>query len=323
MVVDTSNLLFRVAAARGKYNNTGTPEEQAGLAMHISLQSLNKFYKQFKPDQVAVTFEGHMNWRKAWTASDKCKSKKIYKANRIKDSSMEPFFELMKSFEDLVRKHSSLVCLSHPMLEGDDVFAGYVTKYCEEGDEVIGVSGDKDFVQLLKHKNFTLINPDKGKPRTLIDVCGVDDADYFMFEKAFRGDKGDNVFPAYPRVQAKRLQKAMSDEYELTKIMNETWDFIDPETQEKTTYLVRELFEENNILMNLEYQPDHIKAIIKETIESAQHETGKFSFFEFTKFCGKFDLKQIAENGQQFADLFNASPERAAQKALKKSILSF
>ena len=325
MVIDTANILFRVAAAHGKYGKPASAEEQAGLAMHMALNSLNKFYKTFKPDQVAMTFEGRDNWRKSYTKSANCISGKIYKANRVKDDSMIPFFELIKSFEDLARNHTSLVCLSNPLLEGDDLFAGYVQRFAAAGDEVIGISGDKDFVQLLKYKNFTLINPDKGKPRSVEEVCGVDDATFFMFEKAFRGDGNDNVFPAYPRVQKKRLLKCFDDEYELTKIMNETWTFKDPETAVETEFRVGDLFEENNLLMNLEHQPDNIKKVIDETIDYGLVNHGKFSLFHFTKFCGKHGLKQIAENATQFANFFSMTAHQSSIKKenTEKSILEF
>ena len=322
MIVDTANLLFRVAAAHGKYNNSGSPEEQAGLAMHMALNTLNKYFKKFKPDQLALTFEGHNNWRKEYTKSPNCISGKVYKANRVKDPSMIPFFELIGSFEQLAREHTSLVCLSNAHLEGDDLFAGYVQRFTEAGDEVIGISGDKDFVQLLKHKNFTLIDPDKGNPRKVEDVCGVDDAEFFMFEKAFRGDKNDNVFPAYPRVQKKRLQKAYTDEYELVKLMNETWSFVDPENGEEKTFRVGDLFEENMILMNLEAQPNHIKTIIKDTLDHELVHHGKFSFFHFQKFCGTYGLKQISENSTQFVNMFSVtgqkSPLREETEAVRK-----
>lgn len=321
MIVDTANLLFRVAAAHGKYNNSGSAEDKAGLAMHTALNTLNKYYKQFRPDQIAVTFEGANNWRKEYTASAQCLSGRGYKANRVKDPSMIPFFELIKAFEDLARAHTSLVCLSNPVLEGDDIFAGYVKRFADAGDEVIGISGDKDFVQLLKHKNFKLINPDNGKPRTLVDVCGVDDPEFFMFEKAMRGDKGDNVFPAYPRVQKKRLLKCLTDEYELTQIMNERWKFTDPDTGAVREYRVGDLFEENVTLMDLESQPDHIKAIIESTLDECLTNHGKFSHFHFTKFCGKYGLKQIAENAQQFADMFSVSPQKSAAKEERKRAL--
>lgn len=330
MIVDTANLLFRVAAAHGKYNNSGSPEEKAGLAMHMALNSLNKYYKQIRPDQLAVTFEGGQNWRKDYTKSSDCKSKKVYKANRVKDSSMVPFFELIAAFEQLARKHTSLVCLSNPKLEGDDLIAGYTQRFAEAGDEVIIVSGDKDFVQLLKHPNVTLLNPDTGKPRKVEDVCGVNDATFFMFEKCFRGDKNDNVFPALPRVLKKRLLKAYEDDYELTKLMNETWTFKDPETSEETVNTVQELFEENNLLMNLECQPDNIRQIIEETLDHELVHHGKFSFFHFTQFCGKYNLKQIGDNAQQFADMFSVtgqrSPHREQTEALapkKKSLVEY
>lgn len=325
MIFDTANVLFRVAAAHGKYGPQGTPEEKAGLSMHMALTSLNSLYKKHKPDQIAVTFEGHKNWRKDYTASEQCFSKRGYKANRVKDPSMIPFFELIKSFEELARQHTSLVCLSNPVLEGDDIFAGYVQRFCGAGDEVIGVSGDKDFAQLLKFKNFTLINPDKGKARTLLDVCDVDDADYFMFEKAFRGDIGDNVASAYPRVQKKRLMKCFTDDYERTKIMNETWTFTDPETKIETVYKVGDLFEENQTLMNLEQQPANIRKIIDETLNHELIHHGHFSLFHFSKFCGKFGLKQIAENSTQFANMFGVTGQRSPHKeethAARKKVL--
>lgn len=314
MVVDTANILFRVAAAHGKYGKPASPEEQAGLAMHMALNTLNKFYKTFKPDQVAMVFEGRDNWRKSYTKSPECVSGKIYKANRVKDDSMIPFFELIKAFEDLARNHTSLVCLSNPVLEGDDLFGGYVQRFAPAGDEVIGISGDKDFVQLLKHKNFTLINPDKGKPRSIEEICGVDDATFFMFEKAFRGDANDNVFPAYPRVLKKRLLKCINDEYELVKIMNETWTYTDPDTKISKEFRVGDLFEENNLLMNLECQPNHIRTAIDETLDHELVHHGKFSLFHFTKFCGKYGLKQIAENATQFANFFSVTGQRSPLK---------
>jgi len=315
MIIDTANLLFRVAAAHGKYNGDASPEDQAGLAMHIALNSLNKFYKKFYPDQLAVAFEGGQNWRKEFTRSEQCKSKKVYKANRVKDSSMVPFFELIAAFEQLARQHTSLICLSHPKLEGDDLIAGYVQRFSAAGDEVIIVSGDKDFVQLLKHPNVQLINPDTGRPRSVEEVCGVDDATFFMFEKCFRGDKNDNVFPALPRVLKRRLQKAYSDDYELTKLMNETWTFKDPETGEETVNSARELFEENNLLMNLEHQPAEIRQLIDQTLDHELVHHGKFSFFHFAQFCGKFNLKQIGESAHQFAEMFSVTGQRSPHRS--------
>lgn len=326
LIFDTANILFRVAAGHGKNDFGGTAEEKAGLALHMALNTLKKHYKLHKPDQIAVTFEGTNNWRKTYTKSDACLSGQLYKGNRVKDSSMDAFFELIAAFEDLAKNHTALVCLSNPVCEGDDLFAAYVSHFCKQGDEVVGISGDKDFVQLLKYQNFTLINPDKdnGKARTLIDVCGEDDTNYFLFEKCIRGDKGDHVASAFPNVRKTRLKKALSDEYEMTKLMNEQWSVSDPDTGAVLKqFTVGDLFKENKLLMDLEAQPEDIKQIMQETLESALQNHGKFNYFTFQKFCGKFGLKQIAENATQFAEMFSMSNAKAEEKQKRNSLLEF
>jgi hypothetical protein len=298
LIVDVPNLFWRtVSSHNGKY--TGTADDKAGLALHSCLVTLNKWYKQIKPDQIAVVFEGSKNWRKTYTASPECISKIGYKANRVKDPSMAHLYEVLTDFENLVRANSSIICLQNDLVEGDDLIAGFVQKYV--GDEVVILSGDKDFCQLLKHKNVTLLNPEKGIPRT------VEDPEYFMFEKCFRGDNGDNVRSAYPNVRATRLKKAFVDEYELYKIMNETWSKFDPSTDTEIVYSVGKLFEENNILMNLEAQPEHIRTVIESAIEEGLSSHGKFSMFAFNKFLGKHELKALAQNPDVFIPLFSCT----------------
>lgn len=305
LVIDTPNLLFRTASAHNKYAAPSNPEDQAGLAMHMALNALKSHYNKIKPDTMAVVFEGRENWRKAYTRSAECVSKRLYKGNRVKDDSMLVFFQLIESFEALVREHSSIQCLSHPKCEGDDLFAGYAEYHCGRGDEVFGLSGDKDYVQLLDIDGFTLLNPDKlGADRSKDKKGNPINAKYFMFEKAFRGDAGDNVMSAYPRVRSTRLQKAYTSDYELTNLLNETWDFADPATGDITTFRVGDLYNENQLLMNLRGQPEYIRDIINHNVVDAENHVGKFSIFHFSKFCGKFGLKKVGDDISSFAPMF-------------------
>lgn len=333
MVVDTANLIWRVAAAGQKYNGqggSGSTEEQAGLALHMALMSLRKQYERYRPDQVALTFEGGENWRKAYTRGELTKtvpvSPRIYKANRVKDDSMKPFFELIAAFEDLVRKHSSIVCLGHPELEGDDLFSGYAQYFTAAGDTVIGVSDDKDFCTLLQLPNFQLVRPD-GSTRELGKDKMPDDAKYFMYEKAFRGDAGDNVLPAFPRVRATKLKAAYDglingNGYEHSNLMNSTWVFTDPGTGVSKTMRVGDLYEENRILMDLiEGQPQNIKDRITQVIEYGIQNTGKFKMFEFQRFCGKYELNRISEEISKFIPLFSSTGISAAKQAAKTRLI--
>jgi len=319
LVVDTSNILFRVAAANSKHNSGA--EDLAGLCMHSSLNTLKSHYRKIKPDQVAVAFEGSKNWRKDYTRSDVCISKRLYKGNRVSDDSKVAFYELMSAFEELARKHTSLVCLSHPRLEGDDSIAAYVQHFSAVGDEVVILSGDKDFIQLLKLPGVSLVNPDDGKLRGWDKETGEKiDPEFFMFEKAIRGDSGDNVLTASPRERITRITKAYTDEYERTNLMNKTWEFADPATGVKRTLRVGDMYEENQKLMNLERQPADIREIMSKMVEHEIVHHGNFSFFHFTKFCAKFGLKRIADDAQHFIELFSSTGRNSPLKGETKAV---
>lgn len=311
IIFDTPNLIFRVHAAQS-YKNQIRSEDSFGLSLHVVLNTLKKYFKLFNPDELAVVFEGNNNWRKTYTASKECVSKKGYKANRVKDDSFQPFFELIASFEELVREHTSLVCLSHPLLEGDDLISGYVHRFAPTGDKIYIISGDKDFKQLLKFPNVILINPDDGKPRECEDPI------FFMFEKCFRGDGGDNVMSAYPRVRLTRLQKAFTDDYEATKLLNESWSITDPETEEVLHFKVQDLFLENDLLMNLSSQPEEIQQVIEETLNHELVHHGRFSYPKFMQFLGKYELESIAKQAASFTEIFSITGREKIEKSGKR-----
>ena len=317
MVVDTPNILFRVHSANQAMHRGSDQEMEAGLAMHMTFKTILSHYKKLKPDLVAFAFEGRNNWRKEYTKSEKCVSKRLYKGNRVYTESNEIFFKLVDSFKEFLKNHTTAIVLNTDRVEGDDLIAGWA-QYCEKQNiEVDVLSGDKDFTQLLKYKNLRLINPDKnGKPRT------CDDPEYFLFEKCIRGDGGDNVMTAYPRVRTTRIEKAYKDPFERTNLMNETWSIKDPETGEITqTFLVKDLFEENKLLMDLSAQPEEIKELIQKTVAESWEQRGSFSYFHFMKFLGQFDLKSIADESMNYNDLFSLHESKKNLKTAKTSSL--
>lgn len=324
MVVDCSNLFWRTVAAQQRYGPADA-KESAGFGLHSSLMSLRKNWNIIKPDHMAIVFEGKNNWRKQYTKSAECVSKRPYKGNRVVDPSMAVLAEVIQSFEEMARLHSNITCLSHPELEGDDLIAGYTQYYTAKGDEVTILSGDKDFAQLLVSDQVKLLNPDESKYRLLEDLCDVNDAGYFIFEKCFRGDAGDNVLSAYPRLRKDKIKKAYEgDAFVLSNLMNHEWEFCDPETGDKRMMKVGELFEENKLLMDLTAQPQRIRDLITQVIEQEGTTHGTFNFFQFTRFLGKHELKAIAEKSSDFVAMLSgrhpASVERKAESAVVKQV---
>jgi 5'-3' exonuclease len=297
ILFDISNLLYRAFFANKQQDDQTT----AGLAHHMALTTLNKYYKAFNPHKVIMTFD-RSSWRKEYTASEECLSGKPYKGNRRQSMTpkekekFEAFLQHLQEFEELMRVHSSVVCLAGDGLEADDLLAGFCQTYID--DEIIIVSGDKDMIQLLRNPNVRLVDPATGKDRTLEEWDG--DADLFMFEKCLRGDAGDNVGSAYPRIRKTKIIKAYNDSFERVNVMNDMWT-----DQTGKEHVVRHLFAENKLLMDLTAQPACIRRQMNEVINEEMSDPGSFSYFHFMGFLGKYEMKKISQSLDQYVPMLS------------------
>lgn len=300
LVFDATNFLFRTL-----YGHIGEEEDVvAGLAFHTALISLNKYYRESKPHKIIMCFD-RPNWRKEYTLSEECSFEHIYKEHRQKGltpsqkEKLQQFHAHMREFENLMKTHTSVITMAEDGLEADDLISGVVQVLSNEDNEITIVSTDKDFIQLLKFPNTHILNPDTGKLRTLEKWDGS--AEYFLFEKCIRGDlQSDNIPSAYPRVRSDRLKKAFKDPFEHESLMNETW--ISPTGKE---YKVKDRFKENKLLIDLTKQPKDIRIKIFNTVERSLESPGKFSLFYFLRFLGKFELKELTKNADQYAEMLS------------------
>lgn len=300
LIYDVANTLFRVAAVQKHkpYARDATEQDLVGLSMHMALTSIYRWYQKFKPEYVVFAFEGGNNWRKAYTA--KALSRRQYKANRVVDSSMQHYFKLVDDFKETMRSHTSICCLSVDGFEADDAIAAFCQLYSDQEREILILSGDRDFIQLTKLPGVKLINPDNGKERN-----GPDDKeyepniDYWLFEKCVRGDAGDNVPSAFPGVRSTRIRKAFENQYERVNFMNETWT-----DENSVTYKVGDLFKENELLIDLEKQPDDLRSVLLETVAEQSQRVNKYSHFQFLRFAQDYQLERIKERASDFVALF-------------------
>lgn len=307
LVFDITNMLYRTFFVNKMKHSV---EESAGLAHHSALITLNKYFRNFKPHKVVMAFD-RTSWRKAYTADgDLCISGKPYKGNRRQNMTeaekemFAKFTQHLRDFEEMMDKKTSVVCLAGDGLEADDLIAGVVHEFPD--DEVIIVSADKDLIQLLRNENVKLIDPATGEDRRkLLNKDYDGDVDYFMFEKCIRGDTGDNVQSAFPGVRKTRIKKAYTDAFEQVNMMNETWSIGHLGDEDYKEFIVKELFEENKLLMDLTAQPDVIKDRIKLEITESFDNPGEYSHFHFLKFLGKYELKKISEQVDNFVKMLS------------------
>ncbi len=300
LVFDISNLLFRTFFA----NKNEAEEVGAGMAHHAALTTLNMYFKKFKPSKTIMTFD-RPSWRKEYTKSELCLSGRPYKGNRRQKMTpkeaekFQRFMDHVHHFEEIMRDRTAVCCLAADLCEADDMVAGFVQEYAEDNRITI-VSADQDFIQLLYNDNVELIDPASGKSRRQLFADDFDsDVEYFMFQKCLRGDSGDNVMSAFPRVRKTRIMKAYTDPYERANLMHETWSDAEKE------YVVKDLFEENQLLMDLRYQPEGVRAIVSDTIKKEMEDPGKYSHFHFLKFLGQYELRKITESIDNFVPMLS------------------
>jgi len=310
LILDVSNLVYRTFFANLKEDK----EMTVSICYHMALMTLSKYYSKYKTNNsgvnVVVAFDMPNSWRKIHT-KDKghCVTHKLYKGNRNKtltESQKAKLGELNKNLDDLselFKQYTGLIVLKRKYLEADDLIAGFVQEF--KDDKHIIVSSDKDFLQLLDNPNVNLLDPATDKKRDLSEWDN--DAKFFMFEKCFRGDTGDNVQNSYPGLRITKMREAFKDPFALVNLMEHQFEVKEVKDDKVNTYTYTTgvLYEENKLLMDLSYQPEGIREIIKSTITNAMANRGTYDYLKFIKFCGKNNLNNILNDISKFARLLS------------------
>jgi hypothetical protein len=320
-LIDTANTFFR---ARHVASRNSTLEEKIGMALHLTLASVNQAVKRYGIDHVVFCLEGR-SWRKDVYGP--------YKKNRIVDAmsvteeekaESEMFWDTYEKFTTFIREKTNVSVLRHERAEADDLIARFI--HLHPNDTHYIISTDSDYVQLITDKVFQyngvaneLITlngylKDTGKP--IIDKKTkqpklLDDPQYLLFKKIIRGDAGDNVFTAYPRAPEKGsanrvgIREAFDDRqkqgFKWNNFMLQRWTDHNNEEQ-----VVRDCYNRNRMLIDLTAQPDDIKQLVDESIRTGVRTTTTPQVgIHFMRFCGKFELTKLSEQADIYARWLN------------------
>lgn len=327
LVVDLANTYFR---ARHAAHRASTLEERVAFAIHVTLGSVNKAWREQKADHVVFCLEGR-SWRKDYYQPYK-KNRAVARA-ALTEREQEEDAAFWAGFDDLktfLAEKTNCTVLRHPELEGDDLVAGWITSHPH--DHHVIVSSDTDFVQLLSNtvKQYNGISDELITIEGIFDKRGkmvidkktkepkkVPDPAWLLFEKCMRGDPTDNIFSAYPGVRTKGtknkvgLLEAFEDRnkqgFAWCNLMLQRW--VDHNGEE---HKVLDDYERNRILVDLTAQPDDVKLKIAETIaENSCAKNRPMVGAQFLKFCGKHDLARISDQAQSYVDFLSADYQEA------------
>jgi len=319
ILVDTANTFFR---ARHVIN--GSADIKLGMAFHITLNSIKKAWQDFNGSHVVFCLEGR-SWRKDYYAPYKRNRSDARAAHTEKQAEEEKvFWEAFDTFKDFIAEKTNCTVLQHKQLEADDLIAGWIQTHPDAKHVII--STDSDFVQLIapnvRQYNGVMetttthegILDKKGKrviDKKTNQAKDVPNPEWLLFEKCMRGDPTDNVFSAYPKVRKNKLEEAFNDRsnrgFAWNNMMLQRW--VDHNGEE---HRVLEDYERNRKLIDLAAQPQDIRDVITETINTnAVPKTIDQVGIRLLKFCNLYDLKKITDSIQQYAEPFQAKYQTA------------
>jgi 5'-3' exonuclease len=323
LLVDTANTFFRARHSAHRQSNTW---DKLGFAIHVTLASVNKSWRDQKADHVIFCLEGR-SWRKDFYEPYK-KNRSVARASLTESEQEEDklFWETFDALKTFISEKTNCTVLQNPELEADDLIAGFIQSHPNDHHTI--VSSDTDFYQLLAD-NVNQYNGIADELHTLegiFDKKGnrvldkktkepkkIPDPKFILFEKCMRGDPTDNIFSAYPGVRTKGsknkvgLEEAFSDRdqkgYNWNNLMLQRW--VDHNGVE---HKVLDDYQRNVTLVDLTAQPDDIKVKIAETIANNSVPKNNVSIGPyFLKFCGKYDLIKLSDNAKNFAEWLSAA----------------
>jgi 5'-3' exonuclease len=321
-LIDTANTFFRARHIASRNSDTW---EKIGMALHLTLASVNMVVRNHGIDHVVFCLEGR-SWRKDVYEP--------YKKNRVVDQMSitetekeenEMFWDTYEKFTTFLKEKTNVSVLRHERAEADDLIARFI--HLHPNDTHYIISTDSDYVQLISENvlqyngvtnELVTLNgyfKDNGKPiidkKTKEQKLMEDKPEYLLFKKIIRGDGGDNVFSAYPGVREKGtknsvgIREAFEDRekqgFNWNNFMLQKW--VD---HNEVEHRVRDDYERNRMLIDLTAQPQDIKDQIDQRIrESVRVSTTPQVGIHFMKFCGKYELEKISQQAEAYAKWLN------------------
>ena len=159
------------------------------LVRHMVLNSLRSYKTKFSKDfgELVLCYDDKHCWRKDYFP--------YYKQNRKKarsESSLNwnELFDILTKIQNELEENFPYKVLKINGAEADDIIAILSNKISSTPnlyEEILIISGDKDFIQLHQSDNIKQYSP------TLKKFVVDENPEQYKFEHIIRGDKGDGV----------------------------------------------------------------------------------------------------------------------------------
>ena len=254
ILIDMNQIAVANLMMNLKMNNSKTIDEN--MVRHMILNSIRMYRKEHHNEygEVVLTWDSKHSWRRDYFPE--------YKASRRKgreesDLDWDDIFNTLNKIRNEIKENFPYKYLEVFGAEADDII-GFL---CEENrdENIIIISGDKDFIQLQKYPNVK-----QWSPITKKDINGFDPTIYLK-EHIIKGDTSDGV----PNILSP--DKTFVDglrQRPLTRKKIQSWlvgggsDWNDE---------VKRNFQRNSTLIDLSKTPEELKNQIRLEYNNAPH----------------------------------------------------
>ena len=272
LLIDGCNLLHQ---SFHKFEKLKSKDGKPSGAIFGFFKSLHMYLTRFEPNEVVITFDnGHSPVRNKLLPN--------YKGHR-KNISVD--YESLQIQKAIIMKILGMLRISYifdkrnkTQYEGDD-FLAYLVINTYRSDNVILVSSDKDFNQLL-NKNVRILNPRKdevirmGNCKELFGYHSHETVEYL----AMVGDTSDDI-PGFPGIGPVKARKIL-DEGRIEKFIAQS---------KNKEYL--QIWKRNEQLIDLFWFVRH-NPLDKLPIKSKK----KFKYEKFKELCIEYSLASFLTN---------------------------
>jgi len=183
IIVDLSQvMLSNLMMQLGNHTNAQIEES---MVRHMVLNSLRSYKQKFGDEfgELVIACDNTNYWRKQYFP--------YYKANRKKSQEKseldwKAIFECLNKIRAELKEYFPYRVIDIESAEADDIIATLV-KNADAKDDVLILSGDKDFIQLHKYSHVKQYDPVRKK------WISHDNPNRYLIEHILKGDSGDGV----------------------------------------------------------------------------------------------------------------------------------
>ena len=232
-------------------------EIDENMVRHMILNSLRMYRTRFSSEfgELVLCYDSKHYWRRDYFPEYKSGRRK---SREKSDLDWESIFLCLNKIKDELRDNMPYKFIEIYGAEADDIIGVLCSEY---SDEIMIISGDKDFIQLQKYPNVKQYSPITKK-----SVNGENPGAYLK-EHIFKGDTSDGV----PNVLSPDntftdgLRQKPLGKKKIASWLEHDFEDVAPNDEVKRNY------QRNRKLIDLTYTPEELSSEIIDTYKEAQY----------------------------------------------------